>query len=140
VVVVTPPGIAPTPYLAPILEAAKKQGLTVLGAFDSGPTKASQYPSPLTDLLQRVTEAHFPGVPFGPIPGFGGATTSLFFRDAGKEVYGYSPIPINITDASRRHWNDERIYLRDYLDGIALFNDVLLEYASTRASGSDLAH
>jgi hypothetical protein len=35
------------------------------------------------------------------------------------------------TDSSRRHWNDERIYLRDYLDGVALFDDVLLEYAST---------
>jgi acetylornithine deacetylase/succinyl-diaminopimelate desuccinylase-like protein len=133
VVVVTPPGVAPGPYLAPILDAAKHEGLTVLGSFDSGATRPSAYPSALTDLLQRVTEAHFPGVPFGPIPGFGGATTSIYFRDAGKDVYGYSPIPINITDSSRRHSNDERIYLRDYLAGVSLLDDVLWEYATNGA-------
>jgi acetylornithine deacetylase/succinyl-diaminopimelate desuccinylase-like protein len=137
VVVVTPPGMAPGPYLAPIVDAARKQGLAVLETFDSGPTKASPYPSGLTNLLRRVTEAHFPGVPFGPVPGFGGATTSRYFRDAGKDTYGYSPIPMNIMDSSRRHWNDERIYLRDYLDGVSLFEDVLLEYASTRAVEAD---
>ncbi len=131
--VAVPPGVAPWPYLAPIVEAAKKDGLTVLETLDSGPTKASLYPSALTDLLERVTEAHFPGVPFGPVPGFGGLTTSLILRDAGMEVYGYSPIPMNITDAARRHWNDERVYLRDYLDGVALFDDVLLEYAASGA-------
>jgi acetylornithine deacetylase/succinyl-diaminopimelate desuccinylase-like protein len=131
--VAVPPGVPPGPYLAPIVEAAKKAGLTVLETLDSGPTKASRYPSPLTDLLERVTEAHFPGVPFGPVPGFGGFTTSIFLRDAGMQVYGYSPIPMNITDAARRHWNDERLYLRDYLDGVALFDDVLLEYASGTA-------
>jgi hypothetical protein len=36
---------------------------------------------------------------------------------------------MNITDAARRHWNDERIYLRDYLSGVSLFTDALLEYA-----------
>ena len=131
--VAVPPGIPPWPYLAPIVEAAKKDGLTVLETLDSGPTKESLYPSALTDLLERVTEAHFPGVPFGPVPGFGGFTTSIFLRDAGMQVYGYSPIPMNITDAARRHWNDERVYLRDYLDGVALFDDVLLEYASSGA-------
>ena len=49
------------------------------------------------------------------------------------QVYGYSPIPMNITDAARRHWNDERVYLRDYLRGVALFDDILLEYASSAA-------
>ena len=133
VVVATPPGVAPGPYLDPIINEARHEGLTVLGSIDSGPTKASAYPSALTDLLKRVTEAHFAGVPFGPIPGFGGATTSIYFRDAGKDVYGYSPIPINITDSSRRHSNDERIYLRDYLAGVSLLDDVLWEYATNGA-------
>ena len=129
VTVAVPPGIAPRPYLDPVLDEARRAGFTVVASFDSGPTRASAYPSPLTDLLERVTEAHFPGVPFGPIPAFGGYTTSLLFRDAGYEVYGYTPFPMNITDTARRHWNDERIYLRDYVDGVALYTDVLLEYA-----------
>jgi acetylornithine deacetylase/succinyl-diaminopimelate desuccinylase-like protein len=128
-----PPGVPPMPYLAPVLAMAEPQGLKVIRVFDSGPTKASDYPSALTDLLKRVTEAHFPGVPFGPLPGFGGFTTSLIFRGAGMQVYGFSPFPMNITDAARRHWNDERIYLRDYIDGIALFTDAVLEYATVGA-------
>ena len=128
-----PPGVPPLPYLAPIVAAAEKQGLKVIQVFDSGPTRSSEYPSALTDLLQRVTEAHFPGVPFGPVPGFGGFTTSLIFREAGMQVYGFSPFPMNITDSARRHWNDERIYLRDYIDGVSLFTDALLEYAARGA-------
>lgn len=129
VTISTPPGVAPGPYMAPILAAAARSDVRVLSRFDSGPTKASLYPSALTDLLRRVTEAHFPGVPFGPVPGFGGYTTSLLFRERGFQTYGFSPFPMNITDTARRHWNDERIYLRDYLSGLGLFTDALLEYA-----------
>jgi acetylornithine deacetylase/succinyl-diaminopimelate desuccinylase-like protein len=128
-----PPGVAPLPYLRPIIGAAERQDLKVVRVSDSGTTSASKYPSALTDLLQRVTEAHFPGVPFGPVPGFGGSTTSVYLRDAGMQVYGFSPFPMNITDSARRHWNDERIYLRDYLDGVSLFEDALLEYAAVGA-------
>jgi hypothetical protein len=63
------------------------------------------------------------------VPGFGGYTTSLLFRDRGYQTYGFSPFPMNITDSARRHWNDERIYLRDFLSGVGLFADALLEYA-----------
>jgi acetylornithine deacetylase/succinyl-diaminopimelate desuccinylase-like protein len=125
----TPPGMAPHPFIAPILEEAERRGLRVVSSFESGPTFASDYPSPMTDLLERVTEAHYPGVPFGPLPGFGGYTTSLIFRRRGFQTYGYSPFPMNVTDAARRHSNDERIYLRDYLNGAALFADVVEEFA-----------
>ena len=124
-----PPGVPPAPYLEPILQAAMRAKARVVTRYDSGPTRASRYPSALTDLLQRVTEARFPGVPFGPVPGFGGYTTSLLFRDRGYQTYGFSPFPMNITDSARRHWNDERIYLRDFLSGVGLFADALLEYA-----------
>jgi len=125
----TPPGVAPRPYLEKVLRSASREHVRVVTEFDSGPTKASAYPTALTDLLQRVTEAHYPGVPFGPVPGFGGYTTSLAFRNRGFETYGYSPFAMNITDAARRHWNDERIFLRDYLTGVQLFTDAMIEFA-----------
>ena len=90
---------------------------------------ASPYPTPFTELLRRVAEARFPGVPFGPFPTFGGYTTSILLRERGIPAYGFSPIPMNITDAARRHGNDERIFLRDYLTGVDLFADVLEEFA-----------
>jgi acetylornithine deacetylase/succinyl-diaminopimelate desuccinylase-like protein len=81
-----------------------------------------------------VTEAHYPGIPFGPVPTFAAYTTSALFRQRGYPTYGYSPIPVNITDAARRHGNDERIFLRDFVGGVALYTDILGEYAEGNAT------
>jgi acetylornithine deacetylase/succinyl-diaminopimelate desuccinylase-like protein len=129
VVISVPPGMDPAPFLDPILSAARRDGLTVLSTARSEATVASPYPTPFTDLLKRVAEARLPGVPFGPVPTFGGYTTSILLRQRGIPAYGFAAIPANITDASRRHGNDERIFLRDYLRGITLFTDVLEEFA-----------
>jgi acetylornithine deacetylase/succinyl-diaminopimelate desuccinylase-like protein len=131
----TPPGIAPDPYFAPIEEDARRSGIKVLESFSTGATTASPYRNasgqmvPFVRLIQRVTEARYPGVPFGPVPTFAGVTTSVIFRNRGIPAYGYSPTPFNITDSVRRHGNDERIYLRDYLDGVDLYKELLLEFA-----------
>jgi acetylornithine deacetylase/succinyl-diaminopimelate desuccinylase-like protein len=125
-----PPGVDPRIYLQPIVDDAKRAGLTLTQISASEVSVASPYPTPFTELLRRVTEARFPGVPFGPVPTFGGYTTSILLRQHGIPAYGYTPIPTNITDAARRHGNDERIYLRDFLIGVALFSDVLEEFAT----------
>ena len=39
-------------------------------------------------------------------------------RARGIPTYGFAPIPMNITDSARRHGNDERVFLRDYLNGV----------------------
>lgn len=129
VVVSVPPGVDPGTYMRPILEDAKRSGFTVVETSTSEVTVASPYPTPFTEMLKHVTEARFPGVPFGPVPTFGGYTTSILLRERGIPAYGYTAIPTNITDAARRHGNDERIFLRDYLTGIALFTEVLEAFA-----------
>jgi len=68
-------------------------------------------------------------VPFGPLPTFSAYTTSVYLRQKGYPTYGYSTIPMNITDAVRRHGANERVYLRDLIKGVALFEDVLEEFA-----------
>jgi acetylornithine deacetylase/succinyl-diaminopimelate desuccinylase-like protein len=128
----TPPGIPPERWLDPILRDAAQRGGRVVRSFSSGATDASPYPTAFTELLRRVTTAHYPGVPFGPVPTYGGFTTSMVFRHRGFPTYGYSTIPMNITDAVRRHSNNERIYLRDYLNGVALYRDVVEEFALPR--------
>jgi acetylornithine deacetylase/succinyl-diaminopimelate desuccinylase-like protein len=128
-VVTTPPGINPTPYLRQILEDATKHGVKTTLSFSGGATSASPYPTQFTELLRRVTQAHFPGIPFGPIPVYSAYTTSVFLRERGFSTYGYSSIPMNITDTVRRHGSNERIYLRDFLRGVDLFRDVLEEFA-----------
>jgi hypothetical protein len=129
VVVSTPPGIDPTPYLDGIRKDASRLGIQVSHDFSGGVTSASPWPTPLTELLRRVTEAHYPGVPFGPLPTFSAYTTSVYLRQRGFPTYGYSTIPMNITDAVRRHGANERLYLRDLINGVALFEDVLEEFA-----------
>ena len=128
-VISVPPGQDPAPFLRPILEDAKKQGLTVVISAESEVSVPSPNPTPFTELLRRAAQARFPGIPFGPVPTFGGYTTSILLRERGIPAYGFCAIPMNITDAARRHGNDERIFLRDYLTGIDLFSDVLEEFA-----------
>jgi acetylornithine deacetylase/succinyl-diaminopimelate desuccinylase-like protein len=128
-VISTPPEVSPTSFFQAVLKGAAGLGVRITHSFDGGLTSASPYPTPFTELLRRVTQAHFPGVPFGPIPVFSAYTTSVFLRQKGFPTYGYSSIPMNITDAARRHGNNERVYLRDYVNGVALFEDVLEEFA-----------
>jgi acetylornithine deacetylase/succinyl-diaminopimelate desuccinylase-like protein len=134
-VISTPPGIPPDPFLAPIESGAARSGVRVVQRYSTGATSASPYLTPsgqlvsFLGLIRRVTEARYPGVPFGPVPTFGGTTTSIYFRQRGIAAYGYSPVPANITDSARRHRNDERIYLRDYVDGVDLYRELLLEFA-----------
>jgi acetylornithine deacetylase/succinyl-diaminopimelate desuccinylase-like protein len=130
-VISIPPGLEPKPYLQRILDAATP-GTRVVRTSLGGPSGASPYPSPLTEALKRVAEAYTPGTPFGPMPTFGGYTTSILFRQKGLPTYGYSPIAMNITDSVRRHGNDERVYLRDYLIGCSIYADSVEEYVTLK--------
>jgi acetylornithine deacetylase/succinyl-diaminopimelate desuccinylase-like protein len=121
--------------MAPIEADAARNRIRVVSRFSTGVTTASPYLTPAGELvpllamIRRVTEAFYPGIPFGPVPTFGGSTTSIHFRQKGIAAYGYSPVPANITDSVRRHGNDERIFLRDYVDGVELYKELLLEFA-----------
>ncbi|MFN2386309.1 MAG: M20/M25/M40 family metallo-hydrolase [Thermoanaerobaculia bacterium] len=135
VIVSTPPGTSPVPHLAAIRKDAQALGIDMRHAFGSEPADASPWETapgrltPFVDMLKRVTEAHYPGVAFGPVPTSGGYTTSNLFRSRGIPSYGYTPVPMNIFDASRRHDVNERVYLRDYLNGVALYQGILEEFA-----------
>jgi len=140
-VVSVPPGVDPGPFLDRVEEKARASSIRVVDRLSSGPTSPSPFPTPFTELLKRVSQAFHPGVPFGPVPTYGGMTTSVLFRRAGIPAYGYSPILMNITDEVRRHGNDERVFLRDYVDGVEIMDQVLKEYAffpgnKTSAAGS----
>lgn len=129
VVISVPPGLEPRTYLKPILDTIAPPARVVRTGY-GGPSGASPYPTAFTDLLKRVTQAYAPGVPFGPMPTFGGYTTTILFRQKGFPTYGYSPIAMNVTDSARRHGNDERIFLRDYVLGCAIYGELLEEFAT----------
>jgi acetylornithine deacetylase/succinyl-diaminopimelate desuccinylase-like protein len=135
VVVSTPPGYNPDGSMDSIVADARRNQIRIVSRYSSGVTTASPYLTstgelvPLLAIIRRVTEAFYPGVPFGPVPTFGGSTTSIHFRQRGLAAYGYSPIPANITDSVRRHGNDERIFLRDYVNGVEMYKEILAEFA-----------
>jgi acetylornithine deacetylase/succinyl-diaminopimelate desuccinylase-like protein len=129
VTVSVPPGVDPEVSMRPIREDIRREGLRVVSSSSSDVTVASPYPTPFTELLRRVVEAMAPGIPFGPVPTFGGYTTSVLLRARGIPTYGFEAIPMNITDSARRHGNDERLFLRDYLNGVALYSEVVEEFA-----------
>jgi acetylornithine deacetylase/succinyl-diaminopimelate desuccinylase-like protein len=135
VVISTPPGVSPDSSMSPIEADAGRNGIRLVSRYSTGVTTASPYRTPtgqlvpLMALIRRVTEAFYPGVPFGPVPTFSGSTTSIHFRQRGIAAYGYSPVPANITDSARRHGNDERIFLRDYINGVDLYEELLLDVA-----------
>ena len=133
VMISLPPEVDPRGYLKPILDTVAPP-LRVLRTAYGGPAGASPYPTAFTDLLKTVTGAFAPGVPFGPMPTFGGFTTSILFRQKGFPTYGYSPIAMNITDSVRRHGNDERVFLRDYLVGCAIYAEILEEFATFKGA------
>jgi acetylornithine deacetylase/succinyl-diaminopimelate desuccinylase-like protein len=130
VIVFTPPRVDPEVFLGPIVADAASSGIRVVRSFSGGPTDASPYPTPFTELLRRATVMRYPGIPFGPLPTFAGYTTSMLFRRKGYATYGYSPIPMNIFDTVRRHGNNERIYLRDYVNGVALYAAAVADFAT----------
>jgi acetylornithine deacetylase/succinyl-diaminopimelate desuccinylase-like protein len=132
VIVSVPPGMDPDRYMTPILSDARRSSVRILHSVSSGVTTASPYPTPFTEMIRRMTEARFPGVPFGPMPTFGGYSTSNLFRQRGFAAYGFLPLPMNITDSVRRHGPDERVFLRDYVRGVDLYSDLLQEFAAAR--------
>jgi acetylornithine deacetylase/succinyl-diaminopimelate desuccinylase-like protein len=134
-VISTPPGVSPVPYLGGILADATRSGLRAARSFASEPAPASPWagadgrPTPFLSLIRDSIEARYPGVPFGPIPTYGVYTSSVLFRRKGFQTYGWTPIAVNITDASRRHANDERVFLSDFLVGVEMYEDFLAAFA-----------
>ena len=129
VAISVPPGVPPGPYLQLIIEDARRSGMAILTSLVGEVSVASPYPTAFTNLLKTVIEARYPGVPFGPVPTAGGYTTSILLRERGIPTYGFQPIVMNITDTARRHGNDERVFLRDLLNGVDLMTDVLEQFA-----------
>ena len=126
----SPPGVAPRPYLDPILPGGPRRRSGSCRSSTAVRRSASDYPTGLTDLLQRVTEAHYPGVPFGPAARVRrlhdlAALPEPRLRDLRllalrDEHHGYRSSATGTTSAST---------CATTCRGVRLFTDVLLEYA-----------
>jgi acetylornithine deacetylase/succinyl-diaminopimelate desuccinylase-like protein len=132
VVVSTPPGVDPAPLDRQLLEEAKGEGIHVLRNHSVPVTPASPFPTPMTAEIERVVDAVHPGASVGAYVVPQAYSSCLPLRRAGIACYGFSPFQIGLQDSSRRHGNNERIFLPAYLDGVELYRLLVADFASGR--------
>jgi acetylornithine deacetylase/succinyl-diaminopimelate desuccinylase-like protein len=130
VVVSTPPGVDPAPLDRELLEQAQAQGIHLLRNHSVPVTPSSPFPTPMTALIERTVQALHPGAAVGPYIVPQAYSSCLPLRRAGFACYGFSPFQIGLADSSRRHANNERIFLPAYLDGVELYHLLVADFAS----------
>jgi len=85
---------------------------------------------PVLDAIRDEVESRHPGAVAGPMFLSWTATDSRFFRRAGIPSYGFSPFLIMNTDTLQVDAANERMALPGFVDGVALYVDVVRRLAS----------
>lgn len=95
---------------------------------------AADHGSPLTHpVLETVEETlrrHYPDAPVGPMFLPWTATDSRFFRAHGIPSYGFTPFKVLTVDALRVGGAGERIALPAYVEGVAVYRELLRRLAT----------
>jgi acetylornithine deacetylase/succinyl-diaminopimelate desuccinylase-like protein len=97
------------------LAADERVAIVQLDPEFSAPAPPARVDPALLAVVERLTEALWPGVPVVPTMG-AGATDSRFFRGAGIPAYGISGLFHDIDDV-RAHGRDERLGVRQLYEG-----------------------
>ncbi len=87
----------------------------------------SKTATPLYRVIERIA-AEEQGAQVVPTVA-GGFTDSHFFRDLGITSYGYSPFAFANNEFSGVHGNDERISVKNVVDGVKIYYRLLTEFA-----------
>jgi acetylornithine deacetylase/succinyl-diaminopimelate desuccinylase-like protein len=85
---------------------------------------------PVLDAIGAEIASRYPGAPAGPMFLPWTATDSRFFRRAGIPSYGFSPFLIMNTDTLQVDSANERMALPAFVDGVALYVDVVRRLVS----------
>jgi len=83
----------------------------------------SKTQTPLFKAIQRVSAARYSADVIPTVSG--GFTDSHFFRDIGITSYGYSPFKFTLSEFTGVHGNDERISVRNIVDGTQIYHELL---------------
>jgi len=99
-----------------------------IGVILNFPPAASSTDTPLFAAIQKSVHALDPGA--GVVQTVdAGFTDSHFFREKGIVSYGFQPFAITEEDDERVHGDNERIPLKNYLDGTHLYWNVVYDFA-----------
>lgn len=100
-------------------------------AVDEPPSalRGSPLDHPAFQGIQEAIAERYPGAPSGPWVLPWSATDSRFFRTAGVPSYGFSPFVIMNTETLRIDKSNERFSLPSFVEGVALYRDVVRRLA-----------
>ena len=90
----------------------------------------SKTATPLFDAIEAVSAEVFSAQVVPTVSG--GFTDSHFFRDLGITAYGYSPFAFTTAEFAGVHGNDERISVRNIVEGVKIYHRLLEEFVVTR--------
>ncbi|MEO8275931.1 MAG: M20/M25/M40 family metallo-hydrolase [Thermoanaerobaculia bacterium] len=109
------------------------QSLTVGTTFRIGEDLGSRNASPVDSAdflaLQNSIESAYPGTTVGPYFLPWAATDSRFFRAAGIPSYGFSPFLLAVTDTMSIARANERMPLPGFVDGAAIYRQLIADMA-----------
>jgi len=98
-------------------------------ARNPGSTFAEASPESRTDtpawaLLSAAIRSSYPDVAVAPNLVLG-ATDARWYRPLSENVYRFSPMRLSPDDLKRIHGTDERVAIRDYLDSIGFYQELI---------------
>jgi acetylornithine deacetylase/succinyl-diaminopimelate desuccinylase-like protein len=109
------PGEKPADILRTLERVMDDKTLTVTALTDYPTSPVSSLRPDLLQIVERVTNDVWPGVPVIPIMSTGG-TDGTFLRIAGIPTYGISGLFEDIDDV-RAHGKDERLEVKSFYEG-----------------------
>ena len=90
----------------------------------------SKTATPLFDAIEAVSAEVYSAQVVPTVSG--GFTDSHFFRDLGITSYGYSPFAFTTAEFAGVHGNDERISVRNVVEGVKIYHRLLEEFVLAR--------
>ncbi|MBI4468556.1 MAG: M20/M25/M40 family metallo-hydrolase [Acidobacteria bacterium] len=119
------PGEDPARFLSRLEKLIDDPGITLERVLAFSPAQSTDE----TELYERIRTVLRQLAPSAVLASSvsTGFTDSHYFRDLGIACYGFSPFAVDRDDQARVHGNDERISVKGFLDGVALYQEVILQ-------------
>ncbi len=125
------PGQSPEDVLAHVKRTIASNAITATQSSDFySPSTVSPTTSTSYALIQRTVRELFPGTIVAPGLMLG-ATDARHFVDICDRVYRFSPIRARPEDLPRFHGNNERISIRNYVELIQFYRQLILNLNAT---------
>jgi acetylornithine deacetylase/succinyl-diaminopimelate desuccinylase-like protein len=118
------PGQNPQAFLDEIRRVIDTPGVSVEPVGVSVPATASPVDSELMRAIDRARARHHPDTVLAPVI-LTGWTESALMRTLGIKAYGFEPYVLEESEQNRAHGNDERISVKNVLQGARIMEEVV---------------